>query len=54
MSVKQDQSFIFEDAEGDFDLVLKVLKSGRSLAASYSLQTDIQCKYFLHNLDHGN
>ncbi|THG98479.1 hypothetical protein EW026_g3716 [Hermanssonia centrifuga] len=37
-----DQSFIFEDAEGDFDLVLKVLKSGRSLAASYSLQTDIQ------------
>lgn len=35
---------VFEDAERDFDLVFSALKTGRSLAASYSLQNDIQCE----------
>jgi len=29
----------------DFNLVFSAVKTGRSLAASYSLQNDIQCKY---------
>jgi len=37
-----DPSFTFEDAEKQFDLVLSTLKTGRSLAASYNLQSDIQ------------
>ncbi|KAF5368392.1 hypothetical protein D9758_002352 [Tetrapyrgos nigripes] len=38
----KDSSFIFMDADKQFDLVFNVLRSGRSLAASYNLQTDIQ------------
>ncbi|KAI0086782.1 tRNA synthetases class I-domain-containing protein [Irpex rosettiformis] len=37
-----DESFVFKDAERDFDLVFSAIKTGRSLAASYNLQTDIQ------------
>ncbi|KAG6331734.1 hypothetical protein ID866_7353 [Astraeus odoratus] len=35
-------SFAFEHAEKQFDLVFSVLRTGRSLAASYNLQSDIQ------------
>lgn len=38
----QDKDSVFADAE-EFDLVFSALKTGRSLAASYNLQTDIQC-----------
>jgi valyl-tRNA synthetase len=38
----QDDSFVFVDAEKEFDLVFSALKTGRSLAASYNLQTDFQ------------
>jgi valyl-tRNA synthetase len=41
----QDKDFVFVDAEKEFDLAFSALKTGRSLAASYSLQADIQCKY---------
>ncbi|KIK07612.1 hypothetical protein K443DRAFT_673192 [Laccaria amethystina LaAM-08-1] len=41
-----DSDFVFEDAEKKFDLVFSTLKAGRSLAASYNLQTDIQ--FFIH------
>ncbi|KAI5831094.1 hypothetical protein K523DRAFT_379399 [Schizophyllum commune Tattone D] len=34
--------FTFDEAEKQFDLVFSALKTGRSLAASYSLQNDIQ------------
>jgi len=37
-----DPSFVFEDADKEFDLVFSTLKTGRSLAASYNLQSDIQ------------
>jgi valyl-tRNA synthetase len=33
---------MFGDADKHFDLVFSALKAGRSLAASYNLQTDIQ------------
>ncbi|KAG5652557.1 hypothetical protein H0H81_004566 [Sphagnurus paluster] len=41
-----DAAFVFEDADKSFDLVFSALKTGRSLAASYNLQSDIQL--FLH------
>ncbi|KAK7463838.1 valine--tRNA ligase [Stygiomarasmius scandens] len=44
-----DSSFVFENADKQFDLVFTVLRGGRSLAASYNLQTDIQL--FLHIKD---
>lgn len=34
---------MFSEADKQFDLVFSALKTGRSLAASYNLQTDIQC-----------
>lgn len=34
------------EADKQFDLVFAVLRAGRSLAASYSLQSNIQCKLF--------
>ncbi|KAF7969993.1 hypothetical protein HWV62_25422 [Athelia sp. TMB] len=37
-----DKDFVFDDADREFDLVFSALKTGRSLAASYSLQSDIQ------------
>ncbi|KAF9039389.1 tRNA synthetases class I-domain-containing protein [Panaeolus papilionaceus] len=37
-----DAAFVFEDADKSFDLVFTTLKAGRSLAASYTLQSDIQ------------
>ncbi|PPR04623.1 hypothetical protein CVT26_015002 [Gymnopilus dilepis] len=37
-----DPAFVFEGAEKQFDLVFSTLKAARSLAASYTLQNDIQ------------
>ncbi|KAJ6580851.1 tRNA synthetases class I-domain-containing protein [Mycena capillaripes] len=42
----QDSSYVFESADQRFNLVFSALKTGRSLAASYNLQSDIQL--FLH------
>ncbi|KAG6849752.1 hypothetical protein H0H93_005550 [Arthromyces matolae] len=41
-----DDALVFESADKSFDLVFSALRTGRSLAASYNLQTDIQL--FLH------
>ncbi|TFK37032.1 tRNA synthetases class I-domain-containing protein [Crucibulum laeve] len=41
-----DDGFVFADADKQFDLVFSTLKAGRSLAASYNLQNDIQ--FFIH------
>ena len=40
----QDGDLVFEDAAREFDLAFSAVKTGRSLAASYSLQNDIQRK----------
>lgn len=45
----QNTCFIFDDAERQFELVLNVVRTGRSLAASYNLQSDIQL--FIHASD---
>ncbi|KAJ7498074.1 tRNA synthetases class I-domain-containing protein [Mycena galericulata] len=37
-----DKAHVFESADQQFNLVFSALKTGRSLAASYNLQTDIQ------------
>ncbi|KZT01902.1 uncharacterized protein LAESUDRAFT_763338 [Laetiporus sulphureus 93-53] len=37
-----DEALVFQNAEREFDLVFAAIKTGRSLAASYNLQTDIQ------------
>ncbi|CAA7269606.1 unnamed protein product [Cyclocybe aegerita] len=37
-----DPAFVFEGADKDFDLVFSAIKTGRSLAASYTLQKDMQ------------
>ncbi|KZT67577.1 hypothetical protein DAEQUDRAFT_729015 [Daedalea quercina L-15889] len=37
-----DKAFTFPDAVRDFEVVYNVVKSGRSLAASYNLQRDVQ------------
>ncbi|KAH8827166.1 tRNA synthetases class I-domain-containing protein [Flagelloscypha sp. PMI_526] len=44
-----DPDFSFPEADTQFDLVFNVLKAGRSLAASYNLQKDIQL--FFHVQD---
>ncbi|KAH7909011.1 tRNA synthetases class I-domain-containing protein [Hygrophoropsis aurantiaca] len=41
-----DADLVHAEADKDFDLVFSTLKTGRSLAASYNLQTDIQ--FFIH------
>ncbi|KAF5378144.1 hypothetical protein D9615_007603 [Tricholomella constricta] len=41
-----DTASVFEEADKRFDLVFSALRAGRSLAASYNLQSDIQ--FFLH------
>ncbi|RDB22412.1 Valine--tRNA ligase [Hypsizygus marmoreus] len=41
-----DNAFVFADADKQFDLVFAALKAGRSLTASYNIQSDIQ--FFLH------
>ncbi|PFH46539.1 hypothetical protein AMATHDRAFT_69603 [Amanita thiersii Skay4041] len=46
---EHDPEFVFEDADKQFDLVFTALKAGRSLAASYSLQSDIQLFYYIQN-----
>ncbi|KAG6874009.1 hypothetical protein C0995_007966 [Termitomyces sp. Mi166 len=47
--ISQDNAFVFEDADKSFDLVFLALKTGRSLAASYNLQTDIQLFFHIQN-----
>ncbi|KAI0067514.1 hypothetical protein BV25DRAFT_1961213 [Artomyces pyxidatus] len=42
----QEKEFIFEDAVQQFDLVFNAIRTSRSLAASYNLQSDIQT--FIH------
>ena len=42
----QDKDFVFEDAVNEFNLTFSAVKTGRSLAASYSLQNDIQCRRY--------
>jgi hypothetical protein len=42
---QQDNDFAFADAHKEFELVFSLLKTGRSLAASYNLQVDIQCTF---------
>ena len=42
----QDKDFVFEDAVKEFNLIFSAVKTGRSLAASYSLQNDIQCRQY--------
>ncbi|EPQ53150.1 hypothetical protein GLOTRDRAFT_100848 [Gloeophyllum trabeum ATCC 11539] len=41
-----DSDFVFDAADRQFDLIFDAIKAGRSLAASYSLQNDIQI--FVH------
>ncbi|KAJ7846289.1 tRNA synthetases class I-domain-containing protein [Mycena leptocephala] len=41
-----DNAYVFESADQQFNLVFSALKTGRSLAASYNLQSEIQL--FLH------
>jgi valyl-tRNA synthetase len=43
----QDKDFVFEDATKEFTLAFSAVKTSRSLAASYNLQKDIQCKYHM-------
>jgi hypothetical protein len=38
----QDNDMLFEQADKDFDTVFAAIRASRSLAASYSLQTDVQ------------
>jgi valyl-tRNA synthetase len=42
-----DSAHVFEEAERDFELVFSTIKNGRSIAASYNLQNDIQREFFL-------
>lgn len=44
----QDKDFVFEDAMKEFTLAFSAVKTGRSLAASYNLQNDIQCRCRVH------
>ncbi|KAI0290120.1 tRNA synthetases class I-domain-containing protein [Russula brevipes] len=44
-----DKEFVFEWADKTFDLLFSAIRAGRSLAASYNLQSDIQI--FLHIQD---
>ncbi|KAF8332211.1 tRNA synthetases class I-domain-containing protein [Amanita rubescens] len=46
---EHDPAFLFEEADKQFELVFNVLKTGRSLAASYSLQNDIQLFYYIQD-----
>ena len=41
----QDKDLVFEDAMKEFTLAFSTVKTGRSLAVSYNLQNDIQCRY---------
>jgi valyl-tRNA synthetase len=34
---------VFDEADKHFDLLFNAIRAGRSLAASYNLQSDIQC-----------
>jgi len=44
-----EPGFVFDGADKDFDLLFNAIRAGRSLAASYNLQSDIQI--FLHVRD---
>ena len=45
----QDEAFVFDKAEKDFDLVFNAIRTGRSLAAQYNLQSDIQREHLTTN-----
>jgi valyl-tRNA synthetase len=49
LTYHQDSAHVFEDAERDFDATFNAIRAGRSLAASYSLQNDIQRQYLPHS-----
>jgi valyl-tRNA synthetase len=40
----KDEAFVFDEADKHFDLLFNAIRAGRSLAASYNLQSDIQRK----------
>ena len=42
--VFQDPDFVFDDADKNFDLLFNAIRAGRSLVASYNIQSDIQSK----------
>ncbi|KAI0258885.1 tRNA synthetases class I-domain-containing protein [Gloeopeniophorella convolvens] len=44
-----EKEFIFDEADKQFDLLFSAIRTGRSLAASYNLQSDIQI--YLHTQD---
>ncbi|KIL58640.1 hypothetical protein M378DRAFT_188200 [Amanita muscaria Koide BX008] len=46
---EHDDAFVFDDADKQFDLIFTGIKAGRSLAASYSLQNDIQLFYYIQS-----
>ena len=46
----QDKNFVFEDAVKDFNLTFSAVKTSRSLAVSYSLQNDIQRRWYSMDL----
>ena len=43
--VLQDADFVFDDADKHFDLLFNAIRAGRSLAASYNIQSDIQSRF---------
>jgi valyl-tRNA synthetase len=49
LTYHQDSAHAFENAERDFDATFNAIRAGRSLAASYSLQNDIQRQYLPHS-----
>ncbi|KAJ6621454.1 tRNA synthetases class I-domain-containing protein [Mycena sp. CBHHK59/15] len=44
-----DKAHVFETADQHFNLVFSALKTGRSLAASYNLQSDIQLFFYVQS-----
>ncbi|KAI9462003.1 tRNA synthetases class I-domain-containing protein [Lactarius psammicola] len=44
-----DTDFVFDDADKDFDLLFNAIRAGRSLAASYNIQSDIQISFHIQD-----
>ena len=44
LNALQEKEFAFEEADKQFDLLFNTIRAGRSLAASYNLQSDIQSR----------
>jgi hypothetical protein len=45
-TINQEKEFVFDEADRQFDLLFNGIRAGRSLAASYNLQSDIQGSCF--------